>query len=190
MKTSHATLEKIKTDYPAAFAALPKGWRFLNNGEKIREDDKCWIFGEGPYGIWPSRIGQEMGRSFYPYIRQIKLKITPLPEKLKNTMPQGYVYLGKGGEFKVPDNDTDYYSIFICCSVTTVKDYQYWGRTWERAMVSCSDTYYAFPIDSEIARLNGVKPKINSLLKENEALKKELADLKAKVAAFVKEVGE
>ncbi len=48
MKTNKVTLDFIKARYPAAFAALPKGWRFLNFGEKIGEGQH-WAYGLGPF---------------------------------------------------------------------------------------------------------------------------------------------
>lgn len=107
--------------------------------------------------------------------------ITPLPEILKASLPKGYVYLGKGGEFKTPKEK-------CICTFTHCGDYESplkWGDCWERKMCSSPESYYAFPINSEIARLNGVNPNNNFLIEENARLQKELDELKRKIAAFI-----
>lgn len=76
----------------------------------------------------------------------------PLPEGLP-PLPQGAVYLGKGGEFRIPDCE------FKGWTANENPKYSRWsdneGRTLEGDI---SRLHYAAPADSEIARLNGLSP--------------------------------
>lgn len=182
-KTNMYTLTEAQQKYYGIKeVAIPAGYRVLKTDEKGGENCRCLLFRDNVFGhIIPDMCYGAV--NFAVYIAPIKKKkeeivpkITPLPEVLKTSLPKGYVYLGKGGEFKSCGSDV---GKFI---------YTTDGKAWRNDntyMMSGPSCYYAFPDDSEIVKLNGVKPNIPSLLEENAALKKELADLKAKVAAFI-----
>ncbi len=178
------SLSEIKSRYPKSIKAKPKGWKFICGKTIIRKGDMIWTKGCGPFidvaNSFNTTLVGSKAETCVPVIRQIKIKtkpkITPLPEALKTSLPKGYIYLGKGREFKSCGSDV---GKFI---------YTTDGKAWRNDntyMMSGPSCYYAFPDDSEIVRLNGVKPNIPSLLEENAALKKELADLKAKIAALI-----
>ena len=110
METTTATLERIKAKYPAALSALPEGWRFLNNGERIGKKDKHWAFGDGPFkenDKW--NIGYLMSNGYFPVIRRVRTKKIKdaLPglvwpsEVKKEGMVKDMVYVGAGNPFGI-----------------------------------------------------------------------------------------
>lgn len=66
MNTTKETLDYIQNKYPEAITNLPKGWRFLNDGEKLRNSDKYWS-DWGEIGFFPV---PESGLRINPYMKQ------------------------------------------------------------------------------------------------------------------------
>ncbi len=78
MKTTPETLARIEKKYPEAFKALPKGWRFLNIGEKLLKDDRVWSWGEGPFGAPENPWGksEKVDEDHHPIIRRVSSENT------------------------------------------------------------------------------------------------------------------
>lgn len=76
---------------------------------------------------------------------------SPLPSSLKS-VPKGYVYLGKGGEFKTDGKDFRGYGLY---------DDRDFNRGPQRFPLNgrSPNFYYFAPANSEIARLNGLGPR-------------------------------
>ncbi len=91
------------------------------------------------------------------------MKKTPLPSNLRS-IPKGYVYLGKGGEFKLLPRD-DYFLGYNMRSSDHFNESERHG-TKVNMWAGCSpDAFYFAPVDSEIAKLNGHKPRAPKVAK-------------------------
>ena len=145
-------------------------------------------------GFKPATVAQirHFVPDYKPAPRKPAVKITPLHPKL--TLPKGFVYLGKGREFKRPD-DKSFRGIFAEVRENRV--------TWpfgKEDLVNGAypEYYYAAKIGSPVALLNGHKVKTSALktalskLAASEvrcaALTEENLRLKAIIAASKKEL--
>lgn len=73
METNKETLAHISQFYPAAITSLPKGWRFINFGEKICKNDKFWtdLSGRGLFDNVFS-VGKIYHDAYLPIVRRIR----------------------------------------------------------------------------------------------------------------------
>lgn len=91
------------------------------------------------------------------------MKKTPLPPNLRS-IPKGYVYLGKGGEFKRLPRD-DYFLGYNMRKYDLFNESERDGTKVEMWAGCSPDAFYFAPVDSEIARLNGHKPRAPKVAK-------------------------
>ncbi len=196
MKTSPATLENIKTKYPAAFAALPEGWRFLNIGEMAVKGDKYWAFGDGPFKESDEWNTWDLIESIhFPHIRRIRENkaeiVDAIPglvwpaEVKKEGKAEGLIYVGRGKSEGI--SGLTGHKVF---------SFSVWGE-----YESCSHCYsgnglsyhYFVPKDHPI--LAQYKPKSREKTKaeltaENASLKTENEALKARILKLEKVIAE
>lgn len=100
---------------------------------------------------------------------------SPLPENLKN-VPKGYVYLGKGGEFKIPQKHNPICDFY--CGADWSGD---WAKNREgERFRNMSSVFYAFPKNSAIVKLNTE----NTDEKAIAELTEEVRVLKEKIKAW------
>lgn len=67
-------LEHIAAKYPNAIKALPKGWRFLEFGERLCKNDKVISVANNIVPVKKLFAGLEYDVSFYPIIRRDRKK--------------------------------------------------------------------------------------------------------------------
>lgn len=109
-------------------------------------------------------------------------KVSPKPAN--HIVPKGYVYLGKSGEFEVGEEEK-FFGYYLWpeerfnegSGLTRPKIWQPSKNTGGRG-------YYYAPVNSKLARLNGLgsKPKKATLRDENARLTKEVETLKEELA--------
>lgn len=108
-----------------------------------------------------------------------RYKKAPLPSNLKS-IPKGIVYLGMGRGFKTFENDRLFEGYVLQkdekWSCAFISNYR--GGDW--------GSYYFAPADSEIARLNGIKPRIR---KKKTAPPVTIQDVWTAFQAYTKQSG-
>ncbi len=138
-------------------------------------------------GFKPATVAQirRFIPDYKPAPRKPAVKITPFPPQL--TLPEGYVYLGKGREFKRPD-DKSFRGDFAEVTDGRVT----WHFGGEASVSGEHDNfYYIAKIGSPVALLNGHKVKTSALktaLSKLAALTEENLRLWAIIAASKKEL--
>lgn len=139
-------------------------------------------------------VSRKNAAKYFPEVKPVPKparKVSPKPSN--HIVPEGYVYLGKGGEFKTVGSK--FFGFYLW------GESSFGGRkpeTWEmpREGKYVGLGYYYAPIDSYIARLNGLGAKTKRLSatallkKEIETLKVELAASKTETAALKSRLAE
>lgn len=183
--TTPETLARIKKKYPEAFKALPKGWRFLNIGEKLCKNDRVWSWGKGPFKApeTPWEKQKEVDMDHHPIIRRVRSKKNELtwPSNVPKDGPlKGCIYIGMGNSKRIE-------------GLSAAKS---WGCFEAGNGISCDYfdgnaqlVHYFIPPDHPIAHryikttktqkptLKDLKTKILELERENAALKEKLAKI-------------
>lgn len=182
MNTTKETLDYIQNKYPEAITNLPKGWRFLNDGEKRSKNDKYWR-SWGKIGFFPVperslRINPYVEQGFHvPHIRRIR---SPKEEK-----PLDLNEYNVGDHFLTRDGTT--------LVMTQKGQALFYFKTLD-GKIYYYDNRYSDGRSSSISikPFDVVKPvkKKNSLKEENALLKAENADLKARILKLEKIIAD
>lgn len=85
------------------------------------------------------------------------MKKTPLPSNLRS-IPKGFVYLGRGGEFKTLPKSRHFRGYNMKASDRFNESDRDGTKVTDWSGVS-NDSFYFAPVDSEIAKLNGLGPR-------------------------------
>lgn len=183
-------LQEIKNEYPEAFKAKPKGWKFIHGNAVVRGEDKIWI--NGAYmtlqGSYLQHFVGTMAFSYKPIIREIK--VAPKPPKVPDglAIPSGHVYIGLGNNCHPSWNggSPPEYFDFIYFS-------KYW-KDWRNLHGHCSSASVAYHIAAKIDsplhkaqpwyKPQNIKAQLSDSNKKIEELTKDLANCKAELQTY------